>query len=99
MTESSTRNELHLEKNQDSQPHGLNTIEHNCSRLIPSIYPKFVKILEILGGEENLRENIIFVHLLKDGIFRNVFGKTFKLTFSLNKKSQINFSRVQQTRK
>lgn len=38
---------------------------------IPNV---FIKILEILGGKENLRENIIFEHFSKDGIFRNVFG-------------------------
>ncbi|TKC53622.1 hypothetical protein EI555_015455 [Monodon monoceros] len=35
----------------------------------------------------------------KDGIFRNVFGITFKLIFSLNKNSKINFSSVQKSRK
>ena len=44
---------------------------------IPNV---FIKILKILGGKENLRENIIFEHFSKDGIFRNVFGIIFKLT-------------------
>lgn len=59
---------------------------------IPNV---FIKILEILGGKENLRENIVFEHFSKDGIFRNVFGIIFKLTFSLNKNSQIIFSSIQ----
>ena len=63
---------------------------------IPNV---FIKILKILGGKENLRENIIFEHFSKDGIFRNVFGIIFKLTFSLNKNSHITFSSIQRTKK
>ena len=51
------------------------------------------------GSESTSFYSAVLVQGPKDGIFRNVFGITFKLIFSLNKNSEINFSSVQKTRK